>query len=52
MIGNKEHMPALNFETPLKSNQNHETSYKDVGSTQLRKTLFQKHYSDRGKPSG
>lgn len=30
--------------TPVKSNQN--SLEKDLGSTQLRKTVFKKHYSD------
>ena len=30
--------------TPVKSNQN--SLQKDLGSTQLRKTVFKKHYSD------
>lgn len=38
----KEPMPTET--TPIKSNQN--SLEKDLGSTQLRKTVFKKHYSD------
>lgn len=36
-------------QTPLKSSQS--SLERDIGSTQLRKTVFMKHYSDRGKIS-
>lgn len=46
----REMVPTNIQTTPIKSNQN--TLEKDLGSTQLRKTVFKKHYSDNKSKLG